>query len=41
MLFRPDDEEAFKKIKSYLIYALIGIFIIGLSYMLSRLLIVV
>ncbi len=41
MLFRPDDEEAFKKVKSYIVYALIGIFIIGLSYMLSRVLIVV
>jgi hypothetical protein len=28
MLFRPDDEEAPKKIKTYLIYATVGIFVI-------------
>ena len=40
MLFRPDNEEAPKKIKTYLIYAVIGIFIIWGSYILSRMFII-
>jgi len=40
MLFRPDDEEAPKRVKKYLIYALVGIFVIWASYILSRMLIV-
>ena len=40
MLFRPDSEDAPKKIKTYLIYAVVGIFIIWWSYILSRMLII-
>ncbi len=40
MLIKPNDEDSTKKIKSYLIYMIIGIFIIGFSYLLSRMLIV-
>lgn len=40
MLFRPDDEEAPKKVKTYIIYAIVWIFIIGSSYLLSRMLII-
>ncbi len=40
MLFKPNDEETFKTVKKYLLYALIWIFIIGGSYIISRMLIV-
>ena len=40
MLFKPNDEESFKKVKKYLLYALIGIFIIWFSYVISRIFIV-
>jgi len=39
MLIKPNDEESTKKIKKYLIYMIIGIFIIWFSYLLSRMLI--
>lgn len=40
LLIKPGDEEAIAKIKRYLVYMLIGIFIIWFSYLLSRMVII-
>lgn len=41
LLLQPTSEDAIKSIKNYLIYLLIGIFVIGAAYIITRLLLVV
>jgi len=40
LLIKPNDEESIAKIKRYLVYVIIGIFIIWFSYLLSRMVII-